>query len=129
MSTQSIVGVIIQACMAGIIFAKFTVPRKRGQTIGVVFVLIMLIYRVSQQGYYWVFKGFIAGFPFGFPTGFSTGFPTGFPTEFPRGFLRGFPTGIPTGSTGLAHERFHSFQQKCGHNYAQWRPLPHMSIM
>ena len=33
MSTQSIIGVIIQACMAGIIFAKFTVPRKRGQTI------------------------------------------------------------------------------------------------
>ena len=26
-------GVIIQACMAGIIFAKFTVPRKRGQTL------------------------------------------------------------------------------------------------
>ena len=33
MSTQSILGVIIQACMAGIIFAKFTVPRKRGQTL------------------------------------------------------------------------------------------------
>ena len=33
MSTQSIMGVIIQACMAGIIFAKFTVPRKRGQTL------------------------------------------------------------------------------------------------
>ena len=33
MSTQSIIGVIIQACMAGIIFAKFTVPRKRGQTL------------------------------------------------------------------------------------------------
>jgi potassium inwardly-rectifying channel subfamily J len=33
MSIQSICGVIIQACMAGIIFAKFTVPRKRGQTI------------------------------------------------------------------------------------------------
>ena len=33
MCVQSIVGVIIQACMAGIIFAKFTVPRTRGQTI------------------------------------------------------------------------------------------------
>jgi len=33
MSLQSILGVIIQACMAGIIFAKFTVPRNRGQTI------------------------------------------------------------------------------------------------
>jgi potassium inwardly-rectifying channel subfamily J len=33
MSIQSIVGVIIQAWMAGIIFAKFTVPRNRGQTI------------------------------------------------------------------------------------------------
>lgn len=33
MGVQSIVGVIIQACMAGIIFAKFTVPRKRGETI------------------------------------------------------------------------------------------------
>ena len=33
MCVQSILGVIIQACMAGIIFAKFTVPRTRGQTI------------------------------------------------------------------------------------------------
>ena len=33
MSFQSIMGVIIQACMAGIIFAKFTVPRARGETI------------------------------------------------------------------------------------------------
>ncbi len=33
MCLQSIVGVIIQACMAGIIFAKFTIPRARGQTI------------------------------------------------------------------------------------------------
>ena len=33
MSFQSILGVIIQACMAGIIFAKFTVPRARGETI------------------------------------------------------------------------------------------------
>ena len=33
MCIQSILGVIIQACMAGIIFAKFTVPRKRGETI------------------------------------------------------------------------------------------------
>eukprot|EP00095_Tigriopus_kingsejongensis_P004647 maker-scaffold29_size597861-snap-gene-3.9 protein:Tk04647 transcript:maker-scaffold29_size597861-snap-gene-3.9-mRNA-1 annotation:"g protein-activated inward rectifier potassium channel 3-like isoform x3" len=33
MCLQSIVGVIIQACMAGIIFAKFTVPRNRGETI------------------------------------------------------------------------------------------------
>jgi len=33
MCLQSIVGVIIQACMAGIIFAKFTVPRARGETI------------------------------------------------------------------------------------------------
>ena len=33
MCIQSIVGVIIQACMAGIIFAKFTVPRARGETI------------------------------------------------------------------------------------------------
>ena len=33
MSSQSILGVIIQACMAGIIFAKFTVPRARGETI------------------------------------------------------------------------------------------------
>jgi hypothetical protein len=33
MSIQSIVGVIIQAWMAGIIFAKFTIPRNRGQTI------------------------------------------------------------------------------------------------
>ena len=33
MSLQSIMGVIIQACMAGIIFAKFTVPRARGETI------------------------------------------------------------------------------------------------
>ena len=33
MCLQSIFGVIIQACMAGIIFAKFTVPRARGQTI------------------------------------------------------------------------------------------------
>jgi len=30
---QSIVGVIISTCMAGIIFAKFTMPGKRGQTI------------------------------------------------------------------------------------------------
>ncbi len=33
MCFQSILGVIIQACMAGIIFAKFTVPRSRGETI------------------------------------------------------------------------------------------------
>ena len=33
MCIQSIAGVIIQACMAGIIFAKFTVPRNRGETI------------------------------------------------------------------------------------------------
>ena len=33
MCLQSILGVIIQACMAGIIFAKFTVPRARGETI------------------------------------------------------------------------------------------------
>ena len=33
LAMQSIVGVIIQAGMAGIIFAKFTVPRNRGQTI------------------------------------------------------------------------------------------------
>ena len=33
MATQSIIGVIIQACLAGIVFAKFTVPRKRGSTI------------------------------------------------------------------------------------------------
>ena len=33
MSLQSIIGVIISTCMAGIIFAKFTVPRKRAQTI------------------------------------------------------------------------------------------------
>lgn len=33
MSMQSILGVIIQACMAGIIFAKFTVPRARAETI------------------------------------------------------------------------------------------------
>ena len=33
MSMQSIIGVIIQACMAGIIFAKFTVPTARQETI------------------------------------------------------------------------------------------------
>lgn len=33
MCLQSIVGVVIQACMAGIIFARFTVPRARGETI------------------------------------------------------------------------------------------------
>ena len=33
MSIQSIVGVIIQACMAGIVFAKFTKPTSRGETI------------------------------------------------------------------------------------------------
>jgi potassium inwardly-rectifying channel subfamily J len=33
LAIQSIVGTIIQAWMAGIIFAKFTVPRNRGQTI------------------------------------------------------------------------------------------------
>jgi len=33
MSIQSIVGVIIQACMAGILFAKFTKPTNRGETI------------------------------------------------------------------------------------------------
>ncbi|CAB4058528.1 KCNJN [Lepeophtheirus salmonis] len=33
MSLQSILGVIIQACMAGIIFAKFTVPTARQETI------------------------------------------------------------------------------------------------
>lgn len=33
MCLQSILGVIIQACMAGIIFARFTVPRARGETI------------------------------------------------------------------------------------------------
>merc|ERR1719370_34858 len=33
MCIQSIVGVIIQACMAGIVFAKFTKPTHRGETI------------------------------------------------------------------------------------------------
>jgi potassium inwardly-rectifying channel subfamily J len=33
MSFQSIVGVVIQACMAGIVFAKFTKPTHRGETI------------------------------------------------------------------------------------------------
>jgi len=33
MSFQSIVGVVIQACMAGILFAKFTKPINRGETI------------------------------------------------------------------------------------------------
>lgn len=33
MSVQSIVGVIIQACMAGIVFAKFTKPANRAETI------------------------------------------------------------------------------------------------
>ena len=33
MCAQSIFGVIIQACLAGIVFAKFTVPTKRGETI------------------------------------------------------------------------------------------------
>lgn len=33
MSLQSIVGVVIQACMAGILFAKFTKPVNRGETI------------------------------------------------------------------------------------------------
>ncbi|XP_023321186.1 ATP-sensitive inward rectifier potassium channel 8 [Eurytemora carolleeae] len=33
MSLQSIVGVVIQACMAGIVFAKFTKPTNRGETI------------------------------------------------------------------------------------------------
>jgi len=33
MSIQSIVGVVIQACMAGIVFAKFTKPINRGETI------------------------------------------------------------------------------------------------
>ena len=33
MSLQSIVGVVIQACMAGIVFAKFTKPTKRAETI------------------------------------------------------------------------------------------------
>jgi len=33
MSVQSIIGVIIQACMAGILFAKFTKPTNRGETI------------------------------------------------------------------------------------------------
>ena len=33
MSVQSIAGVIISTITAGIIFAKFTMPRKRGQTV------------------------------------------------------------------------------------------------
>lgn len=33
MSLQSIVGVIIQACMAGIVFAKFTKPTSRAETL------------------------------------------------------------------------------------------------
>ena len=33
MCLQSIVGVIIQACMAGIVFAKFMMPINRGETI------------------------------------------------------------------------------------------------
>ena len=33
MSVQSIVGVVIQACMAGIVFAKFTKPTNRAETI------------------------------------------------------------------------------------------------
>merc|ERR1719490_346247 len=33
MSLQSILGVVIQACMAGIVFAKFTKPSHRGETI------------------------------------------------------------------------------------------------
>jgi len=33
MSLQSIVGVVIQACMAGIVFAKFTKPTMRAETI------------------------------------------------------------------------------------------------
>jgi len=33
MSLQSIVGVVIQACMAGIVFAKFTKPTNRAETI------------------------------------------------------------------------------------------------
>ena len=33
MCTQSIFGVIMQACLAGIVFAKFTVPTKRGESI------------------------------------------------------------------------------------------------
>jgi len=33
MSAQSIVGVVIQACMAGIVFAKFTKPTNRAETI------------------------------------------------------------------------------------------------
>ena len=33
MSLQSILGVVIQACMAGIVFAKFTKPTSRGETI------------------------------------------------------------------------------------------------
>lgn len=33
MSIQSIVGVVIQACMAGIVFAKFTKPANRAETI------------------------------------------------------------------------------------------------
>lgn len=33
MSVQSIVGVIIQACMAGIVFAKFTKPANRAETL------------------------------------------------------------------------------------------------
>ena len=32
-SVQSIVGVVIQACMAGIVFAKFTKPANRAETI------------------------------------------------------------------------------------------------
>ena len=33
MALQSILGVIISACMAGIFFAKFTVPTNRGETV------------------------------------------------------------------------------------------------
>ena len=33
MGIQSIVGVIINAALAGIIFAKFTIPKRRGDTI------------------------------------------------------------------------------------------------
>jgi len=33
MTIQAIIGVVIQACMAGIVFAKFTKPTSRGETI------------------------------------------------------------------------------------------------
>ena len=33
MCVQSIIGVIIQACMAGLVFAKFLMPISRGETI------------------------------------------------------------------------------------------------